>query len=139
MQRAAAATPPTPLDDAQDVKSPPLKRQKISEVPSENPVTELTRGKLSQQTTAGEGQKSVRPIGEVAKDSCETKWVLHAVDAGLGNGGRTLFVTKAGYADIEEGAWRSAISGRKSFGKFKMEVDVRLYCPFYSTIFIKYC
>lgn len=128
MQRAAASAPPsTPPSSSQIPESPSSKRQKTSHTPDSGtrPTSDLD---LIQAAIGEEDEKRERAIEKLAAEAGETKWVLSTADTEKGEEDRTgVRVEVAGYADIDQDAWRPALVGRRSFGKFNCELEVRLY------------
>lgn len=117
MQRAAASTPPsTPQPHPRTPDSPPSKRQKLSAAPP----SDL---QLIQAVLTEEEEKRQKAIERLAEEAGETKWVLSTVNGEEGNAIGGLRVAKAGYSDIDQGAWRPAVVGRRSFGKFNRGLE----------------
>lgn len=128
MQRAAAsAPPPTPPLSSQNAKTPSSKRQKTSHIPESGtiPTSDLD---LIQAAIGEEGEKREKAIEKLAAETGETKWVLSTADTEKGEESKAgVRVEVAGYSDINQDAWRPALLGRRSFGKFNREIEVRLY------------
>ena len=134
MQRAAASTSPsTPQSQHLAPDNPPSKRQKVS------PVTSLTATppsdlQLIQAALNEEEYKKEQAIERQAEEAGETKWVLSTVNGKEGNGVGDLLVANAGYSEIDEEAWRPVVSGRRSFGDFNRELEVRFVIVFNSPL-----
>lgn len=127
MQRAAASTPPsTPQSQPRTPDTPPSKRQKVSAAPSSTatPPSDL---QLMQTALTEEEEKTEKTIERLAEEAGETKWVLSTVNGEEGNGVGGLRVAKAGYSETDQEAWRPAMVGRRSFGKFNRELEKRQY------------
>ena len=125
MQRAAASAPPsTPQSQLSSPDNAPSKRQKVSAAlsPTVTPLYDL--GPI-QVTLIEEEEKREKDIERLAEEAGETKWVLSTLDGEEQNGVGGLRVALAGYADIDEEAWRPAMLGRKSFGKFNRKLEVK--------------
>lgn len=123
MQRAAASSnAPSP-----DSKTPPSKRQKIT-TPSSTPAPlsdlEAVKGALK-----AEENRKLEALERLAADAGETKWVLSYVNGGEGDGKgvRGLQVLTTGYSEIDhrDGSTGYGQEGRRSFGKFNRELEVR--------------
>lgn len=130
MQRAAASTPPsTPQPQPRTPDSPPSKRQKLS-VPPTSIATPPSDLQLTQAALTEEEEKRQKAIERLAEEAGETKWVLSTVNGEEGNGTGGLRVTKAGYSDIEQEAWRPAVVGRRSFGNFNRDLEASFVIAF---------
>ena len=130
MQRAAASNPPsTPPSHPRSPDTHPSKRQKVSAAPSltATPPSDL---QLIQAVLLEEEEKREKAIERLAEEAGETKWVLSTENRGEGSGVRGLRVAKAGYSDIDQEAWRPAMVGRRIFGKFNGELEVRFVMIF---------
>ena len=121
MQRAAASTASEPHSHA-----PPSKRQKISGVPSST----VTSPSNLQLNLAEEEENRGRTIERLAEEAGETNWTLSTVNGDGAHGVGGIRVTKAGYSDIDQEAWRPALVGRRSFGNFNQELEVRFVIVF---------
>lgn len=129
MQRAAAANPPsTPQSQPRSPDTPRSKRQKVSAAPSSiaTPPSDL---QPIQVALTGEEEKREKAIERLAGEAGETKWVLSTVN-GEGNRVGGLRIAMTGYSDIDQEAWRPAIVGRRSFGKFNRELEVNFVIIF---------
>ena len=131
MQRAAASTPSVPQPQAR-TSDPPSKRQKVSPAPS-SIATSPSDLQLIQLALAEEAEKRGKHIERLGEGAGETNWVLSTVNGGDGHGVGGLRIAKAGYSDIDQEAWRPAMVGRRSFGKFNRESEVS-----FVTVFIFY-
>lgn len=132
MQRAAASSTPVPQSQARSLDAPPSKRQKISAAPTST-ATSHSDLQLIQITLAEEERKRGKAIERLAEEAGETNWTLSTVNGEGGHGVGVLRVAKAGYADIDQEAWRPAMLGRRSFGKFNRDLEVRpcIVCSFH--------
>lgn len=125
MQRAAASTSPsTPQSQSHTLDTLPSKRQKVSAATSSIP-TPTSDLQLIQVALTKEEEKKEKAINRLAEEAGETKWVLSTVNGEKGNGVGGLRVANAGYSEIDQEAWRPAVSGRRSFGKFNQELEKR--------------
>jgi len=139
MQRAAASSPnPTPSSKASNPQiesgqTPPSKRRRLdTRTPDYSTPTSPPELLQIQAAVNEEEAKRERAIERLAEEVGETKWILSTVDGdegeepdSLGQRGGMLRVTNAGYADIDSEPWRPAEAGRRSFGKFNKELEVR--------------
>lgn len=126
MQRAAASTPPsTPHSQSRNTDTPPSKRRKASDTPS-SAAAPSTESQLLQVALEEEEGKREKAIARLAEEAGETKWVLSIADGRPGEGKTGLRVATAGYSDIDQEAWRPAVVGRWSFGKFNRDLEVSL-------------
>ena len=124
MQRAAASVPPsTPQLQSQPAGTPPSKRQKLSNG-TRSVNTTPSDLELIQSALDEDAAKREEAIERLAREAGETKWVLSTVNGDTESGVRGLRVAMAGYSDIDQDALRSAMQGRKSFGKFNRELEV---------------
>ena len=73
--------------------------------------------------------KREKAVERLAEEAGETKWVLSTVNE-EGNSVGRLGVINAGYLDIDQEAWRPAMVGRRSFGKFNRELEVNFIIVF---------
>lgn len=123
MQRAAASSPPTtPKSQVQAPDTPPFKRQKTQASPSTaSPASDL---QLIQAALDDEEEKREKVVERLAEEAGETKWVLSTVNGESGEGKAAFRVTRAGYSDLDQEAWRPATVGRRSFGRFNQELEV---------------
>ena len=126
MQRAAASTSSVSQPHSGSSDAPPPKRQKVSGVPSST-ATSLSDLPLVQVASAEAEEKR----GKAIEEAGETDWILSTVNGDGGHGVEGIRVAKAGYSDIDQAAWRPAMVGRRSFGKFNRELEV-----FFVIIFI---
>lgn len=131
MQRAAASTSSTSRSHSGSSDAPPSKRQKVASVQSST-ATSLSDLSLVQVALAEEEERRGKAVGRLAEEAGETDWVLSTVNGDGGNGVEGIRVTKAGYSDIDQGAWRPAMVGRRSFGKFNRELEVSFVFIFIS-------
>ena len=132
MQRAAASTPSVPQPQARTSDPPPSKRQKVFPAPS-SMATSPSDLQLIQSALAEEAEKRGKHIERLVEGAGETEWVLSTVNGGDGHDVGGLRIAKAGYSDIDQEAWRPAMIGRRSFGKFNRELEVS-----FVTVFICY-
>lgn len=124
MQRAAASTPPTAHRlQSRGAETPPSKRQKSSHTPTSAARPNADQH-LIQAALGEEEEKRVNAIERLAAEAGETKWVLSTVNIGAGEDKQELRIEVAGYSDIDQDAWRPAMVGRRSFGKFNRELEV---------------
>lgn len=134
MQRAAASTSPsTPQSQSHTLDTLPSKRQKVSAATSSIP-TPTSDLQLIQVALTKEEEKKEKAINRLAEEAGETKWVLSTVNGEKGNGVGGLRVANAGYSEIDQEAWRPAVSGRRSFGKFNQELEVSFVIVFNSPL-----
>lgn len=136
MQRAAAsATPSTPQSEPHTPDSPPSKRQKTSAAPSSTatPPSDL---RLIQAALTEEEEKREKAIERLGEEAGETKWVLSTVNAEEDHFVGGLRVAKAGYSDTDQQAWRPAMVGRRSFGKFNRVLEASFVMVFDSYLLI---
>ena len=141
MQRATASqaqrSPQTPAspNSAEPNESPTSKRRKTDtrtpnygRVPpdSSSPVAPQLDLQRVQAALDEEEAKRERAIEMLAAEAGETKWVLSTL-TGQGSIGTRLRVARAGYGDIDEGEGgsRQDFGGRRSFGRFNREIEVR--------------
>ena len=129
MQRAAASTLSVSQSHSGSSDAPPAKRQKVSGVPSST-ATSLSDPSLIQVALAQEEEKRGKAIGRLAEEAGDTDWTLSTLNGDEGHGVEGIRVAKAGYSDIDQEAWRPAMAGRRSFGKFNRELEVSLSCSF---------
>lgn len=132
MQRAAASSPSVPQSQARSSDAPPSKRQKVSVAPSST-ATSRSDLQLIQIALAEEERKRGKAIERLAEEAGETNWTLSTVNGEGGHGVGVLRVAKAGYTDIDQEARRPVTSGRRSFGKFNRDLEVRccILCSFH--------
>lgn len=132
MQRAAASSPFVPQSLARSSDAPPSRLQKVSAAPPST-ATSHSDLQLIQTALAEEERKRGKAIERLAEEAGETNWTLSTVHGERGHGVGVLRVAKAGYADIDQEAWRPTILGRRSFGKFNRDLEVRLciVCSFH--------
>ena len=129
MQRAAASSPSVPQSQARSSDTPPSKRQKVSAAPS-SAATSPSDLQLIQIALAEDGEKRGKAIERLAEEAGETNWTLSTMNGEGEHGRGVLRVTKAGYDDIDQEAWRTATVGRRSFGRFNRELEVSLVIVF---------
>ena len=129
MQRAAASSTTSLQIPPVDPETPPAKRQKIT-TPSSAPAS-LSDLQAVRDALKTEEDRRVEALDRVAAIAGETKWVLSCVDdeEAHRNGARSLRMVTAGYSEIDRedtnsGAQRGQ-EGRRRFGKFNYEVEVR--------------
>lgn len=124
MQRAAASTPPTThCGQSQGAETPPSKRQKTLHVPTST-TTPNSDHSMIQAAVGEEEEKREKAIERSAAEAGETKWVLSTVNVGACEVKHGLRIAVGGYSDIDQDAWRPAMVGRRSFGKFNRELEV---------------
>ncbi len=124
MQRAAASTPPTTHQlHPQGAESRPSKRQRTLRTPT-TAATPNSKQQLIQAALGQEEEKKEKALERLAAEAGETKWVLSTVNVGAGKGKQGLQTEVAGYSEIDQEAWRPALVGRRSFGKFNLELEV---------------
>ena len=123
MQRAAASTSSVSHSHSGSPDAPPPKRQKVSGV-TPSTATSLSDLPLIQVALAEEEEKRGKGTGRLAEEAGETDWILSTVNGDAGYGVEGIRVAKAGYSDIDQEAWRPAMIGRRSFGKFNRELEV---------------
>lgn len=123
MQRAAASTSFVSESHSGSLDAPSPKRQKVSGV-SASTATSLSDLPPIQAALAEEEEKKGKAIERLAEDEGETDWILSTVNGDGGHGLGGIQVTKAGYSDIDQEAWRPAMVGRRSFGKFNRDLEV---------------
>ena len=133
MQRAAASTSSMSRSHSGSSDAPPSKKQKVSIVPSST-ATSLSDLSLAQVASTEEEERRGKAIGRLAEEAGETDWVLSTVNGDGGHGVKGIRVTKAGYSDIDHEAWRPAMVGRRSFGKFNQELEVSFVIIFISDL-----
>ena len=123
MQRAAASTLPVPQSQARTLDTPPFKRQKVSATPSQ---TTATNPDLygAQVAETEEDEKRRKAIEKMAEDAGETNWVLSTVNGDEERCEEGLRVARATYSVTDQEAWRPAMVGRRSFGKFNQVLEV---------------
>ena len=138
MQRAAASTRPITTESQTDsqahvphAEASPSKRRKIdADTPALGiePTSELEHpfGKVDDLEA-----KRARAMESLAEAAGETKWVLSALGNGASGNGHGqketgLRITSTGYSEIDAEAWNSPVLGRRSFGKFNKDIEVRL-------------
>ena len=129
MQRAAASTSSVSQSHSGSSDAPPPKRQKVSGVPSST-ATSLSDLPLIQVALAEAEEKRGKAIGRLAEEAGESDWILSTVNGDGGHGVEGIRVAKAGYSDIDQEAWRPALVGRRSFGKFNRELEVNFLIIF---------
>lgn len=129
MQRAAASSTTSLQIPPVDPETPPSKRQKIA-TPSSAPAS-LSDLQAVRNALKVEEDRRVEALDRVAAVAGETKWVLSCVHDGEAQekGARSLRVVTTGYSeidreDVNSGAQRGQ-EGRRRFGKFRYEVEVR--------------
>ena len=131
MQRAAAAASPTTTTTVSTAalgNAPPSKRQKITPPSELDAIRAALDAEEAKRSEARDRQAAA--IGGAG----ETKWVLSLVDRG-GEGGvgeSGLRVLSTGHSEIDDGdgyireRWLpSSGLGRRSFGRFNRELEVR--------------
>ena len=123
MQRAAASTSSVSQSHSRSSDDPPPKRQKVSAVPSST-TTSLSDLPLIQVALAEKEEKRGKAIGRLSEEAGETDWILSTVNGDGGHGVEGMRVAKTGYSYIDQEAWRPAMVGRRSFGKFNQELEV---------------
>lgn len=143
MQRAVASSSSATTAKPHDSDSQLSKQQKVSAPlgmvapPSE---LQVVRAALD----AEEAKRSEAAARQQGADAGETRWVLSFVNRAGGDyegGGeeRGLRVQMAGYAEIDngnghvQGEWVPTGAGRRSFGSFNREVEVRSFSHLKST------
>ena len=129
MQRAAASTSSVSQSHSGSSDAPSPKRQKVSGVPSST-ATSLSDLPLIQVALAEAEEKRGNAIGRLAEEAGESDWILSTVNGGGGHVVEGIRVAKAGYSDIDQEAWRPALVGRRSFGKFNRELEVNFLIIF---------
>ena len=129
MQRAAASSANSPQSPPADPETPPPKRQKIT-TPSSAPAS-LSDLQVVRDALKAEEERRAEALDRIAAVAGETKWVLSCVDDGeaQGKSARSLQVLTMGYAEIDRGEVNFGAGrgqeGRRRFGKFKYELEVR--------------
>lgn len=129
MQRAAASSTTSLQTPPVDPETPPAKRQKIA-TPSSAPAS-LSDLQAVRDALQVEEDRNAEARDRVAAIAGETKWVLSCADYGVAQekGARYLNVIATGYSeidreDVDSGPQRGQ-EGRRRFGKFNYEVEVR--------------
>lgn len=124
MQRAAASTLPVPQSQVRASDTPPSKRQKVSAAPSR---TTATNSEIhgAQVAETEEEEKSRKAIEKLAEEAGETNWVLSTVNGDEERCEGSLRVARATYSVADQEAWRPAMVGRRSFGKFNQVLEKR--------------
>ena len=123
MQRAVVSPSAVPQSHTHSSDARPSKRQKVFGVPSST-ATSFSDLQLIQVALAEEEEKKGKSVERLADEIEETDWVLSTVNGDGEHGVKGILVTKAGYSDIDQEAWRPAIVGRRSFRKFNRELEV---------------
>ena len=138
MQRAAASAPSTTLQSHSspqahipDTLPPPSKRRKFdsdTETSVPPPPSDLQDIQAALDEDEAKRESAIERLGEEAG---ETKWVLSTLSdaeqwkyGGPQHSG--LRVTSTGYSEIEIGAMKPAMIGRRYFGRPNKQVEVRL-------------
>ena len=125
MQRAAASNSSAPPQiQSQEAEAPHLKRQKTSKNPIA-PTTPASDSRSIQSAIDEDELKRERAIDRLGEDAGETKWVLNTADVYSNRVEPNLRIATASYSEIDEGSWKSAMTGRQSFGKFNQEIEVQ--------------
>ncbi|KAL8870106.1 MAG: hypothetical protein Q9174_003769, partial [Haloplaca sp. 1 TL-2023] len=122
MQRAAAATAPSPTSP-QTPDGPPSKRRKTS-TQQASPATDAD---IYEAAAKAEDAKRVAAIERIAAEAGETKWVLSIADrSGVDSDTKPRFLT-TGYSDIDQEtpdtSARHDQRGRRSFGRFNRDLE----------------
>lgn len=131
MQRAAASSPSTPHDGPRSAKR---RKTSADEASVTSPIaTPITDAQAFQAAADAEDAKRAAAIERVAAEAGETKWVLSSAgtDRGQadGTGQRKLRFLATGYSEIDldtaQTSGRQVEIGRKSFGQFNENIEVR--------------
>ena len=133
MQRAAASPPASPqTPDSQRSN----KRQKLSNGHA-SPMTPSVDTAAIQAALAAEEVKHQAALDRQRAASQETKWVFSCAEDKRSDGqdDRLLAIVSIGYEEVDNivrenseasAAWRPAMVGRRSFGKFNRALEVSL-------------
>ena len=127
MQRAAAAATVPSATPAQTSDIPPSKRRKTSQQQA-SPATDAD---VYEAAAKAEDAKRVAAIERIAAEAGETKWVLSTANRnGVTSDKKVRFLT-TGYSDIDQETpntgTRHDQRGRRSFGRFNRELEVRFH------------
>ena len=123
MQRAAASTSFVSQSHSGSSDAPPPKRQKVSGILASTATSLSDLPPTRVDLAKGEESKG-KAIEGLVEDAGETDWILSTVNGDGGHGLEGIQVIKAGYSDIDQEAWRPAVVGRRSFGKFNRDLEV---------------